>query len=389
MAGADENAVMTEEAGVVRRVLAAGLEDREPAPDLLRPPVPRRLPPRLRLPGLAPLRGRLRPGRASPGGRGCLGRAGPAPGPVVRSRYGVRHLVADPGRVLRFLALVSFAVAGSRSDSHSHPRSPWPSPPRPSSPAPSLFSCPASSSLSLAIPPRPLGRVLDRLGLGAARLGRAPDHRVDRRQLGPPHRAARARARVPRRPDHLVRRVADPGRHHPGLAVHRRPFGGGLRAPPGRSPLLVVRGLDVGYDGVQVLFSVDLDLDEGDLIALLGTNGAGKSTLLRAISGVTEADRGAVIFDGRDITHAPPWEIAGLGVLQVPAGRASSPRSRSRSTSGWAWTDDEPWDQPVPTRSPTSSPCSDDASMTRPPICPEASSRCWPSPCRWWGARCS
>jgi len=56
-------------------------------------------------------------------------------------------------------------------------------------------------------------------------------------------------------------------------------------------------------------------------VALLGTNGAGKSTLLRTISGTLEADRGAVIFDGRDITHAPPNEIATLGIVQMPGGQ--------------------------------------------------------------------
>ena len=88
----------------------------------------------------------------------------------------------------------------------------------------------------------------------------------------------------------------------------------------GERPLLLCRGLDVGYDGVQVLFDVDLEVAEGEVVALLGTNGAGKSTLLRAISGLTEADNGAVILEGRDITHAPPNEIAAHGVAQLPGG---------------------------------------------------------------------
>jgi len=88
----------------------------------------------------------------------------------------------------------------------------------------------------------------------------------------------------------------------------------------GERPLLLCRGLDVGYDGVQVLFDVDLEVAEGQIVALLGTNGAGKSTLLRAISGLTEADNGAVILEGRDITHAPPNEIATHGVAQLPGG---------------------------------------------------------------------
>ena len=88
----------------------------------------------------------------------------------------------------------------------------------------------------------------------------------------------------------------------------------------GRSPLLAVRDLHVSYGQLQVLFGVDLDVAEGEVVALLGTNGAGKSTLLRALSGVTEAEYGAVILDGRDITHAPPNEIAALGVAQVPGG---------------------------------------------------------------------
>ena len=61
--------------------------------------------------------------------------------------------------------------------------------------------------------------------------------------------------------------------------------------------------------------------NEGEIVALLGTNGAGKSTLLKAISGVVEADRGAIVLDGRDITHAPPNEIAALGIVQMPGGK--------------------------------------------------------------------
>jgi ABC-type branched-subunit amino acid transport system ATPase component/MFS family permease len=88
----------------------------------------------------------------------------------------------------------------------------------------------------------------------------------------------------------------------------------------GRSKLLVLRGVRSGYESVEILHGIDLDLDEGEIVALLGTNGAGKSTLLKTISGIVEADRGAVIFDGRDITHAPPHEIAALGIVQMPGG---------------------------------------------------------------------
>ncbi|MEX0768660.1 MAG: MFS transporter [Microthrixaceae bacterium] len=88
----------------------------------------------------------------------------------------------------------------------------------------------------------------------------------------------------------------------------------------GRAKLLIVHDLNVSYAQLQVLFDINFEVAEGEIVALLGTNGAGKSTLLRAISGVTEANFGAVILDGRDITHAPPNEIAELGVAQVPGG---------------------------------------------------------------------
>jgi ABC-type branched-subunit amino acid transport system ATPase component/predicted MFS family arabinose efflux permease len=97
------------------------------------------------------------------------------------------------------------------------------------------------------------------------------------------------------------------------------------RAAAGESPLLLVRGLEVGYDGVRVLHGIDLDVAEGEVLALLGTNGAGKSTLLRAIVGATEAERGAVILDGRDTTHAPPHEIAAMGVSLMPGGAGVFP----------------------------------------------------------------
>ena len=106
----------------------------------------------------------------------------------------------------------------------------------------------------------------------------------------------------------------------------------------GRVKLVLCRGLQVFYGTVQVLFDVDFEVDEGEIVALLGTNGAGKSTLLKAICGVVEADRGAVIFDGRDVTHAPPNEIAALGVGLVPGGHRVFPSltvAENLRVAGW------------------------------------------------------
>jgi ABC-type branched-subunit amino acid transport system ATPase component/predicted MFS family arabinose efflux permease len=106
----------------------------------------------------------------------------------------------------------------------------------------------------------------------------------------------------------------------------------------GRSKLLLVRGLNVSYGQVQVLFNVDLEIDEGEIVALLGTNGAGKSTLLMAISGTVEAHRGTIIFDGVEMTHTPPAEIAGRGVMQVPGGVGTFPSltvEENLSTAAW------------------------------------------------------
>jgi len=106
----------------------------------------------------------------------------------------------------------------------------------------------------------------------------------------------------------------------------------------GEVKLLLVRGLCVAYGNVQILFDVDLEIGEGEIVALLGTNGAGKSTLLKAICGVVEAEKGAVIFDGIDVTHAPPYEIAAKGITQVPGGQGVFPSltvAENLRVAGW------------------------------------------------------
>ncbi|HZU79253.1 MAG TPA: ATP-binding cassette domain-containing protein [Acidimicrobiales bacterium] len=95
--------------------------------------------------------------------------------------------------------------------------------------------------------------------------------------------------------------------------------------PPAAPPILRCRGVEVAYDGVQVLFGVDLDVAEGEIIALLGTNGAGKSTLLKAISGLVDPIAGRIEFAGRDITHADAVQTSRLGIVQVPGGKAVFP----------------------------------------------------------------
>src|SRR5581483_4980069 len=89
--------------------------------------------------------------------------------------------------------------------------------------------------------------------------------------------------------------------------------------------ILVVRGLDVSYGPVQVLFGVDFELAEGEIVALLGTNGAGKSTLLRAICGLVPIQAGAIFFDGEDISGYEPEESFARGLVQVPGGRGIFP----------------------------------------------------------------
>ncbi len=91
-------------------------------------------------------------------------------------------------------------------------------------------------------------------------------------------------------------------------------------------PLLSCRGVDVAYDKVQVLFGVDLDVQRGEIVALLGTNGAGKSTLLKAVSGLVQPVAGHIWFDGKDITKADAVATATQGIVQVPGGKAGQRR---------------------------------------------------------------
>lgn len=91
------------------------------------------------------------------------------------------------------------------------------------------------------------------------------------------------------------------------------------------SNLLEVRNVDFSYGSVQVLFDVDLDVPEGEIMALLGTNGAGKSTLLRLITGLDHPLRGSIRFDGHDVTYLESEQLLGLGIAQMPGGKATFP----------------------------------------------------------------
>ncbi len=106
---------------------------------------------------------------------------------------------------------------------------------------------------------------------------------------------------------------------------------------------LVCKGIDVAYDQVQVLFDVDFEIAEGEIIALLGTNGAGKSTLLKAISGLVDPIGGAIFFEGRDITHADANAKSEAGIVQVPGGRGVFPTltvGDNIRAAGWLYRDD-------------------------------------------------
>ena len=88
---------------------------------------------------------------------------------------------------------------------------------------------------------------------------------------------------------------------------------------------LVVRDLEVRYDGVPVLVGADLHVDPGEIVALLGTNGAGKSTLVGAVAGVVRSRTGSVRLDGEELIGRRADQIASLGLASVPGGAATFP----------------------------------------------------------------
>ena len=90
--------------------------------------------------------------------------------------------------------------------------------------------------------------------------------------------------------------------------------------------LLEVRGLETHYGKIQALAGVDLDIEDGEIVTLIGANGAGKSTLMMTICGNPQASTGCVRFAGRDITRMPTHEIMHLGLAQSPEGRRIFPR---------------------------------------------------------------
>jgi len=108
--------------------------------------------------------------------------------------------------------------------------------------------------------------------------------------------------------------------------------------------LLSCRGVDAAYGGVQVLFGVDFELAQGEMVAILGTNGAGKSTLLKTITGLLDPVGGAIAFKGRDITHSDAVATARLGIAQMPGGRGVFPTltvADNLKVAGWLRRDDK------------------------------------------------
>ena len=92
------------------------------------------------------------------------------------------------------------------------------------------------------------------------------------------------------------------------------------------SALLSARGVQTFYGKIAALKGVDIDVNEGEIVTLIGSNGAGKSTLMMTICGTPQAREGTIIFDGQDITRMPTHEIAQLGIAQSPEGRRIFPR---------------------------------------------------------------
>ena len=85
--------------------------------------------------------------------------------------------------------------------------------------------------------------------------------------------------------------------------------------------MLEIKDLEVYYGMIKAIKGVSFEVNEGEVIALIGANGAGKTTILHTITGLLEAKKGSVFFDGKDITKVPAHKIVSMGMAHVPEGR--------------------------------------------------------------------
>lgn len=86
-------------------------------------------------------------------------------------------------------------------------------------------------------------------------------------------------------------------------------------------PLLEIGAVEGGYGDIQVLWGVDLSVNDGEIVCLVGSNGAGKTTLLKTISGLLRPTAGSIRFDGAELAGAGPDKVLGAGIAHVPEGR--------------------------------------------------------------------
>ncbi|WP_218187996.1 ATP-binding cassette domain-containing protein [Desulfosarcina cetonica] len=153
--------------------------------------------------------------------------------------------------------------------------------------------------------------------------------------------------------------------------------------------LLQVNRLSAGYGDVKVLWDINLEVREKQIVSLVGANGAGKSTLLKVLSGLLPPDEGQIIFRDKDITGAASKAIVDRGIIHVPEGRRLFPQMTveenlimgafSRRRSGGIQKS-----FPVFT---ISFPGSRSARTRVPEACRVASSKCVPSPGDLWATR--
>ena len=94
--------------------------------------------------------------------------------------------------------------------------------------------------------------------------------------------------------------------------------------------LLEIRDLETYYGNIRALKGISLEVEEGEIVTLIGSNGAGKSTTLRSISGLTPPRVGSIKFKGEEIAETPPQEIVRLGISQSPEGRKTFQRMSVR-----------------------------------------------------------